>query len=415
MKKIILLLIAAFTSLAYIGKAQTHLVPVAGNTLLSGTNFTLKDPGGNTSFPANCSGSVSICPATQGQQVRISFTTLNLGGGSIHVYNGLNPSGNAIAVITSANQNTGISVISTDIMGCLTLQFSSSTSNLTGGFTGTVDEVTPYPTPGLSTTINITNTAPYFNGQTLNALLNVTNQNGHGPLFNLNVSMVLSTDNIVDGGDSVLALQGFNSFQITQPGLTSSIPLLVQLPTHIAGGNYYIIVISDYSVSGQLSGHPYTEVYPITITQGNKDIAVSNFTAPSYGDTMAIGYGTFGNIKLINNGNVSLSNTGVCIYLSTDSIPDVSDFALDTFTVSLTALQSTISYYNTNKVPNSYTPGYYYLIAKGDFNNQLTETNEQNNIAVLKVWLMNPYFDLGVKLTNTLPDTLYGDNTFNTN
>lgn len=410
MKRNILLLITCLFVFVFNASSQTYQVPVTGNTLLAGTNFTLKDPGGNNTIPAGCTGSVNMCPTTPGQNVRINFTTLNLHNATITIYNGVTGSGTPLITINSSNQASVSNIVSTDVMGCLTLVFNNYTQTTNAGFVATVDEVIPYPSPAISATMVINSIAPYLTSQTLNYALTVNNQAGRGPLLGVAVTLALSANTVLDAGDSILRVYSRTFTPPVQAGQSSVINSSFTLPTNIAGGNYNIVVVVDYyTPAGNLAGIPYTTSLPITITPGAGDLLPTSFSTNTYGDTLVIGYATAGYLTLTNNGNLNVPSSKTVLFLSTDSIYDAGDFPLDTVAAgAINSLQNAYLTYSTINIPTSFAPGNYYLIAVADFQNTISESNELNNTMALSVLLVNPFYDLGINLTNTLPDTLYG-------
>ncbi|HWA22919.1 MAG TPA: CARDB domain-containing protein [Caulobacterales bacterium] len=117
---------------------------------------------------------------------------------------------------------------------------------------------------------------------------------------------------------------------------------------------------------------------------------------------------------LRNAGGASTGTFSTRLYLSTNSTFDTSDWALTTFSKSLAA-GATTSYSLSVPLPNDATPGQYYLIVWADYDNQVTESNNNDNsysipitIAAASGGTDNAGNTLGAATTISIPSNLTG-------
>lgn len=179
----------------------------------------------------------------------------------------------------------------------------------------------------------------------------------------------LSSDTTLDGSDTKLGSRNIGELK---GGESSSGVTTVTIPSGVAG-RYYIIAKADDNDLITESNEYNTKARPIKI---GPDLVVSVLTIPS---TASPG----GSINITditkNNGPGSAVSSNTRFYLSTDTILDDSDTLLGVRSVP--ALVSGASNAGTTSVtiPESITAGIYYIIAKADADNSVTETKEDNN------------------------------------
>ncbi|HLP52988.1 MAG TPA: CARDB domain-containing protein [Chitinophagales bacterium] len=380
--------------------SQSVLVPATGNTLISGCNFTIKDPGGDSNFPANTSGSISICPSVQGQRVHIDFSVLDLGGGTLRVRNGSLYNNPIIATITSANQQQYSNFTSTDLMGCITIDFTVfNSSNLMAGFVAQATCVSPYPPSDAAVTIVINSGAPFYTGEDLDFSLVTKNLGGQGPVAAHRTKLFLSTDNSYSVDDA--EMYEFNFSSTLQPGQsTGNFADNFVLPDSLANGSYYLLAVCDYynELTEVNESNNVAVAGPFNLQQGAIDL---KFLSSTIADTLPIGFTESATVAFTNIGVLPSSASTSVIYLSYDSVLDAGDFPIDTFALSSIAPGASFnSSIITMALPHSLTEGIYYVIIRADDREYIPESNEANNTLVKKITLLNPYFDFRPQFTN---------------
>jgi hypothetical protein len=86
-----------------------------------------------------------------------------------------------------------------------------------------------------------------------------------------------------------------------------------------------------------------------------------------------------------NNGSYIPASTKMGIYLSKDQKWDTSDVFLNYFSVYLIQGYNETTIYDSEFYPADLLPGNYYLLLYADYNHQITESNENNNVNSLYI------------------------------
>lgn len=153
---------AALSCVASAGSAPgttNYLIGNGGSVSTCSGNFY--DPGFTANYFNNQNYSITFCPSTAGQAIRVVFSAFNTESGFdyLYIYNG--PS-TASALIGSYSGTTSPGTItSSDPSGCLTFRFTSDGSTVSSGWVSAISCVAPPPpvvnmTNGSLTTCNAT-------------------------------------------------------------------------------------------------------------------------------------------------------------------------------------------------------------------------------------------------------------------
>ncbi len=105
----------------------------------------------------------------------------------------------------------------------------------------------------------------------------------------------------------------------------------------------------------------------------------------------------------IGAGVATSSNVGY--YFSTDAILDASDVLLGNSTGYALNPGLSSSRYASVTIPATTAPGSYYILFAGDYLNQVSESNENNNVASVNVTVVAPSIDLTILQPSVTPTT----------
>ncbi|RTY90009.1 PKD domain-containing protein, partial [Flavobacterium sp. GSN2] len=153
-KYLLLFVFFLFTSIAF---AQTYNMANGANGTISSCSGTFRDGAGN--YSANQNSTITFCPTTPGDLIRITFTSFDTENG--YDYLDMWQGSSVGAVGTNDEHFTGavgaFTVTSSDPSGCLSFQFISDNITQAAGWSATVSCITPCtpPVAALSTTATL--------------------------------------------------------------------------------------------------------------------------------------------------------------------------------------------------------------------------------------------------------------------
>jgi subtilase family serine protease len=200
-----------------------------------------------------------------------------------------------------------------------------------------------------------------------------TKNNGPGSAEASTTRFYLSTDTGLDGAD--LPLNGSRTVPALSAGGTSSGTTSVTIPAGTLTGNYYVIakadgaeVITEINESNNTKSSGLMKIGP--------DLTVSALTVPS---TAGAGTSISVTDTTKNSGAGEAGATTTSFYLSTDSTLDTSDALIGSRSVGSIAAGTTSQATTAVTIPAGTPSGPYYIIAKTDDGNAVSELNEDNN------------------------------------
>jgi subtilase family serine protease len=198
-----------------------------------------------------------------------------------------------------------------------------------------------------------------------------TKNNGPGDAAASETGFYLSLDATLDEKDVVL---GRRAVPALAAGATDSGSATVTIPAGTATGTYYFIAKADATDAISELDEKYNTTAR-TIKVG-PDLTVSALTVPA---TAGAGKGITVTDTTKNNGpgDAAASETG--FYLSTDSTLDSGDALLGSRAVPALAAGATDSGSATVTIPAGTATGTYYLIAKADATDAISELDEKYN------------------------------------
>jgi large repetitive protein len=203
----------------------------------------------------------------------------------------------------------------------------------------------------------------------------VRNQGATGTVAaNFQVGLYLSTDNVIDTGDTFL---GFRTVASLAAGASSAATTTVTIPANTTPGTYYLGAIADRLDSipeSDDANNAGAALTPIEIALYQPDLVITVVSGPvtvTSGGTVAIAN------TVRNQGPAPATSFTVSLYLSTDSTITTGDTLLGSRMVA--SLGAGASSAATTSVTISAAPGTYYLGVIADPGMTLTELNEGNN------------------------------------
>lgn len=374
------------------GQAQTYLTPAFGSSSITTCSGTLYDDGGAAGdYVASANGSITISPATAGNKVRLDFTAFSTEGGYdyLYIYDGTSTSAPLIGSY-SGYTSPGV-IYGTTASGALTLRFTADNSVQYSGYAATISCVTSVPLPDLTVQGATVSPTAAVAGGSISATSQVYNLNG-GTATSSNLGYYLSTDNILSTNDILL---GSATGGALISGQSSTRYSTLTIPASTTAGSYYVLFAADYlnDVTESNETNNVTSV-SITVQPASPDLIIQSATLSS--TLVQAGNALSFTCYIYNQGNSPASNSSVGFYLSTDAILDASD-ALLTSQYGATLNAGGSSYRSTTAaIPSTTAAGTYYILFAADYQNQVAETNETNNVTAVSFTVAPPGPDLTV-------------------
>ncbi|MFD2721170.1 CARDB domain-containing protein [Hymenobacter monticola] len=395
-----LVLLAAVLWWGQAARAQTYNLPTTGITSVTTCSGTLYDDGGATgSYSSNAFGGTTLVPATAGNKIRLQFSSLNVDPyyDVVRVYDGNSTSAPLIGEYTSYNQPP-TSLYATNASGSLTVVLQSDNYYNQAGFAASISCVTSVPLADLAVQGASVSPLSTVAGNSVSLSCSVYNI-GAGAAASSNVGFYFSTDATLDASDVLLSS---STGYALNPGLSSYRSGVATIPATAAPGNYYILFVGDYQNQ-------------VTESNESNNVAAVNVTvvAPSIDLTIqqaavsplntAVGTPINMSCYILNSGNAVSPSSSVGFYLSTNATLDASDVLLTSQYGGALSTTYSSSRYGTAAIPTGLTPGTYYILFVADYQNQVSESSETNNVAAVAITVAPPGVDLVVQQETLYP------------
>lgn len=227
--------------------------------------------------------------------------------------------------------------------------------------------------------VRLRNTPPTIIGQGVSAFFDgiIDGTPLNNSQFPITYALYLSTDNSLSANDTKVLDLGL--------GFGSNLQFGGQVPTSLAPGNYYLIVEIDSpnNITETNENNNWTSsASPISIindpTTNLPDLTFGNLfinNAPTAGQVLNY------NFNLTNAGTVAVSgNYNIKAYISTDNILSSDDIQDGIVPTGNTPVGTINTVPGASRIPSNLPQGSYFLILKVDADDQITESNEGNNI-----------------------------------
>ncbi|QIX61065.1 T9SS type A sorting domain-containing protein [Hymenobacter sp. BT18] len=228
-------------------------------------------------------------------------------------------------------------------------------------------------------------------GTTISAATYIYNQ-GNTTAGTSSVGFYLSTDNKLDSKDVLL-----NS--VTGSSLAANVSsyrgAYLTIPATTASGTYYLLIAADYQDKVTESNET-NNVASLTLKIEDPYVDL-NVQYPSLGTTsVASGSSVSVSAYVYNLGNSTASASKVGFYLSKNTSLDGNDVLLQSSSVSGISAGNYAYPYTTVQIPSTTAAGSYYILFVADYENSLSESNEQNNVASYALTVITPGIDLSI-------------------
>ncbi|MFN6947046.1 MAG: CARDB domain-containing protein, partial [Cytophagaceae bacterium] len=175
-----------------------------------------------------------------------------------------------------------------------------------------------------------------------------------------------------------ISLGSFNTSGLSANSL-STFTRIVSIPVNTTPGTYYIIVRADINnVIWETNKNNNINVIEITVLPPAPDLIINNLTVQAHVD---VGATMPYSCTVRNQGHVDASSSNVAFYLSSNSSYEEDDLLLGISEGGALNKTSNSGRSGTFTIPESVIPGDYFLLAFADYNNQVEEGNEDNNIS----------------------------------
>jgi thermitase len=217
-------------------------------------------------------------------------------------------------------------------------------------------------------------TAPAVGGAGLSITVNDTTKNqGGGSSVATLTTFYLSANAVLDAPDIQL---GTRDVPALLPGGTNAGPSTLTIPANTAGGSYYIHAKVDAAntITETLENNNVRTAGPVRI---GPDLTITSLNAPAAagdGDTITVSDITTN----AGGGNAGPSRTA--LYLSTNLAWDAADKPIGGRDIGPLGVNGASSAQTQAVIPSGTTGGLYYVIARADDLNAVTESQETNNI-----------------------------------
>ncbi|MBK9459321.1 MAG: T9SS type A sorting domain-containing protein [Sphingobacteriales bacterium] len=185
--------------------------------------------------------------------------------------------------------------------------------------------------------------------------------------------------NFIELGYTAINPLAVNTSNVKYPTFT--------VPVNTPPGTYQLYFVADGGGAIQeLNEQNNASTRSITITAPRPDLTVFSASVPS--TTTAGSTLTGSTCQVKNIGSATANSSLLRIYLSNNNTYSSNDILLSSSTIGTTTPNGSYYRYPTLNIPNAIS-GSYYLLFQADANNQVTESNENNNITVRPITI-NP-------------------------
>jgi trimeric autotransporter adhesin len=220
----------------------------------------------------------------------------------------------------------------------------------------------------------------------------VLSNSGNTFLSNVTVGYYLSTDSVFSIGDTYLSS---NYVGYLYAGNSSYDYPNFLIPSGVPAGNYYVLAVADYSnLIPESDEENNVNVLSITVTTPAVDLSLYGLsTFPS--DVVAGSY-LNASVYEFNNGDSYAPAHSIYYFLSTDTTYDASDVYLNS-DYAYSTYPGSYNYFNpTLSIPYGTANGQYFILAITDFNSEVAEMNEANNMLFTPITISSPFVDLTI-------------------
>jgi trimeric autotransporter adhesin len=257
-------------------------------------------------------------------------------------------------------------------------------TNNTAYSTITINDITQNLYPN-SSSLSPTTVVP---GTSLTSYTYVYN-NGNTASGASSIAYYLSTDNVYSSNDVLLSSTTLNAIST---GSYQYLTRALTIPSGTAVGNYYILIFADYqNTLTETSETDNVAALALSVVNSNVDLSIyspAGATTVIRGNTLAL------STTVYNGGNAVSGTFSQGYYLSKNTTLESGDLFLG-WTNATSAAAGNYTYPSlTVTIPDTVTPGSYYVLHVADYDNKVLETNETNNLSSRTLTVQDRTIDL---------------------
>lgn len=223
-----------------------------------------------------------------------------------------------------------------------------------------------------------------------------------GSASSSNLGYFLSTNTTYDNSDIYLTDDYVTSLDVQE---TSNESETIAIPADIETGNYYLLFYADYQESvseiDENNNVFYEECY---IEQPEPDIPEPDITITNQSVTpTTVCSGDVIDVSCeqhISNGSSTTVSPNVGYFLSTNTTVSTSDTYLDDDESSLSSSDTYDGESATLTIPSGTSPGTYYILFVADYQNEVEESNENNNVSYQQITVINETVPPTINITS---------------
>lgn len=222
-------------------------------------------------------------------------------------------------------------------------------------------------------------------GDRIKVYCDVTNQGGKYASSS-RVKYYLSTNSTFDSSDTYLTGAYVGGLGREE---SSSEDAYVTIPKNLPSGYYYILFKADANSSAsevdEDNNVEYVKIYVKDKNTSNVDLVIKGEETENYRLTVGERFKAYCNVK--NQGTSNSKESSLDLYFSTDKVLDNSDTYLGSENVGdLVAGRSSYEHEYV-RIPTSAEEGVNYILYIADADNDMSETDEDNNVAYEKIYV----------------------------
>ena len=195
----------------------------------------------------------------------------------------------------------------------------------------------------------------------------------------------VSTDNVITTSDTLLA--SINDPSTADASARAGNSVLdntsITLPSGLAAGTYWIGVIADANnqVSESNENNNISTPIQITVTGATQQPDLVANTVSLGSTSLSIGGSTTVSYHIQDIGNASAGASVSKVYVSTDNVITTSDTLLASVNDGTITAGNSLSDSTSVTLPSGLAAGTYWIGVIADANNQVSESNENNNVS----------------------------------
>ncbi|MFC2087896.1 CARDB domain-containing protein, partial [Bacteroidota bacterium] len=203
----------------------------------------------------------------------------------------------------------------------------------------------------------------------------------------------LSSDTLYNPEDKLL---GFHEVDLLSSGAFISVQSELNIPGNTATGTWYLLFVVDYenivSEIYENNNHGHAQINVVDLS----DLYIQHASVSA--TSIVVGSSVTVECEMANQGELAVDKSTFAIYLSDDNELNENDLVLDSVAIDSIASGGVYNISVSIPVPDTVTPGTWYILLAADVHNEIIEENENNNLEFLEITVTEPLFpDLSIQ------------------